>query len=296
MTSITLRGRRTRSILWVCAFVSLVLAFGCGGSESKVTVSAEAPGQLKSAQQDMAVDPSGATIPIEPNGPADTVRAFYRLLRERKFRDAMFLTNLKPAIQSLTDDEMKDFSLDFEALAGDVPDKVEINGEIVTGDQATVTVNLPKEQGDDKETQPVKLKRDNGVWMIMTADKDAAAKIKKEGKDYFNNLRVHVHEEEARKMLERISKAQIAHSLQNGGAFTDLPTLVSAGLLPEDAQNDESTGYNYTIDLISGKNQYTATATPAEYGKSGKLSFLLYLDDKGRSHVKDKDTHGKPLR
>jgi hypothetical protein len=223
------------------------------------------------------------------------VRAFYRLLRERKFRDAMFLTNLKPAIQSLTDTELKDFALDFEALAGQVPENVEINGEIITGDTATVTVKLPNES-NEKETQPVKLQRDGDVWVIMTADQDAAAEIKKQGKDYFYNLRIDTHQDEARKMLERISKAELAYSLQNGGSFADMQTLVSSGLLPEDAQTSDSTGYNYAINLIPGKNQYTATATPAEYGMSGKLSFLLYLDSKGMSHVKDKDTHGKPLR
>src|SRR5438045_1632520 len=52
----------------------------------------------------------GATIPIDPAGPADTVRVFYKHLREKKFRDAIFLTNLKPAIAGLTDTELKDFS------------------------------------------------------------------------------------------------------------------------------------------------------------------------------------------
>jgi hypothetical protein len=208
----------------------------------------------------------------------------------------MFLTNLKPAIQSLNDNELKDFSLDFEALAGQVPENVEINGEIITGESATVTVKLPKPDSEEKETQPVNLRKDGDVWMIVTADDDAAAKIKKQGKDYFYNLRIDTHQEEARKMLERISKAELAHSLQNGGAFADMQTLVSSGLLPEDAQTSDSTGYNYAIDLLPEKNTYSATATPAEYGKSGKLSFLLYLDNKGMSHVKDKDTRGQPLR
>ena len=87
---------------------------------------------------------------IDPNGPADTVRAFYKLLRDKKFREAIFLTNLRPAIEGLTDMEMKDFALDFEAIAGDVPAEIEINGEIITGDQATVTANLPTADGDKK--------------------------------------------------------------------------------------------------------------------------------------------------
>ena len=237
----------------------------------------------------------GATIQIDAGGPADTVRAFYKLLREKKFREAIFLTNLRPAIEGLTDTELKDFSLDFEAIAGQVPAEIEINGEIITGDQATVTANLPNDDGDKKEIQTIKLRKEGDVWVIMTADDEAAKKIKEEGKNYFYNLRIATHEDEARKMLERISKAELAHSLQNGGVCTDMQTLVTDGLLPDDIKTSDSTGYNYTIELIGDKHQYFATATPAVYGKSGKLSFLLQLDAKGISHLTSKDIGGKVL-
>ena len=238
----------------------------------------------------------GASIPIDPNGPADTVRVFYRLLREKKFREAMFLTNLKPAIESLNDIEMKDFSVDFETIAGQVPAELEINGEIITGDHATVTVKLPKDNEEEKETQPIKLKKENNVWVILSTDDENGQKIRKEGKNYLYNLRMETHQDEARKMLERISKAEIAHSLQNGGAFAEMSALVESGYLPEDIQSSESTGYNYAVTLLPDKNRYTATATPAVYGKSGKFSYLLYLDDKGRSHVSGKDNGGRPLK
>lgn len=237
----------------------------------------------------------GATIPIEEGGPADTVRAFYKHLREKRFREAIFLTNLRPAVEGLTDTELKDFSLDFETIAGQVPAEVEINGEIMTGDQATVTVNLPNSDNDKNETQTIDLIKENGIWIIITADAEAAKKIKRDGKKYFYNLRIETHEEEARRMLERISKAQLAHSLQNGGLFTDMQTLIGAGLVPDDITTSDSTGYNYAVDLAADKRKYSATATPATYGKSGKLSFLLSLDDKGISHVSSKDNGGKPM-
>ena len=239
--------------------------------------------------------PKGATIPIDPNGPADTVRVFYKLLREKKFKEAIFLTNLRPAVEGLTDNELKDFSLDFAALAGQIPAEIEINGEIITGDTATVTALLPSEDSDNKEIQKLQLRKDGDVWVLQTVDPDAQAKIKKEGKNYFYQLRIEVHEGEAKKMLERISKAELANSLQNEGLFADLPTLVSAGLLPEDIQTSGSTGYVYAINITSDKKQFSATATPAEYGKSGKLSFLLLPDAKGISHVSSKDTGGKPM-
>jgi hypothetical protein len=238
-------------------------------------------------------EPKGATIPIDANGPADTVRAFYKLLKDKKFREAIFLTNLRPAIEGLTDMEMKDFALDFEAIAGQVPAEIEINGEIITGDAATVTVNLPSSDSDKKEIQPIKLRRENGIWVILSVSEEAEKRIKQEGKNYFYALRVETHEQEARNMLDRIVKAELAHSLQNGGAYTDLQTLVTSGLLPDDIRTSDSTGYNYAIELASDKKRYSATATPGNYGKSGKLSFRLQLDSKGIAHVTSKDNGGK---
>jgi hypothetical protein len=214
-------------------------------------------------------------------------------LREKRFREALFLTNLRPAIESLTDNELKDFAVDFEAIAGLVPAEIEINGEIITGDQATVTVALPDEDGN-KEVRSIKLRKENENWVILTVDDAAAAKIKADGKNYFYNLRIETHEQEAREMLERISKAELAYSVQNGGLYADMNTLISAGLLPDDVRTSASTGYNYAITASSDKKQYFATATPADYGKSGKLSFLL-RPTKGLSQVTSKDTGGKPM-
>ncbi|MEO6050900.1 MAG: hypothetical protein ABIP78_06165 [Pyrinomonadaceae bacterium] len=75
----------------------------------------------------------------------------------------------------MTDIELKDFSVYFEAIAGQVPAGAEINGEIITGDQAIVTANLPNDDGDKNEIQTIKLRKENGVWVIQTAD-DVAAK------------------------------------------------------------------------------------------------------------------------
>ena len=272
----------------------VVFSISCSVTEPKNTALAK-PAANAPATVNAAAEPKGATIAIVAGGPADTVRAFYKLLRDKKFREAFFLTNLRPAIEGLTEAELKDFSLDFEVIAGQIPAEIEINGEIVTGDQATVTANLPNDDGDKNEIQTIKLNKVNGIWVIMTADEEAAKKIREQGKNYFYNLRIDTHEEEARKMLERISKAELAHSLQNGGVCADMQTLIAAGLLPPDIATSASTGYNYVINLTGDKRSYNATATPAEYGKSGKLSFLLKPDVKGISRVSSKDTGGKPL-
>lgn len=293
---------RNRGSLWTYSIILLfALVTSCAVAEPKTSANANSvpmantggPANGESAVKGESTV-KGATISIDPNGPADTVRVFYRHLREKKFRDAIFLTNLRPAIEGLTEAELKEFSLDFEAIAGQVPTEIEINGEIITGDKATVTANLP---GDDDKTelQKINLRKQGDVWIILTVDVEAEGRIKKEGKDYFYNLRIETHQEEAKKMLERISKAELAHSLQNGGIFTDVDALVASGLLPMDVKSSESTGYNYVINLAADKKQYYATATPAAYGKSGKTSYILKLDAKGISRVTSADNGGKVM-
>ena len=294
MTDSKFYGYKDRSILLTLAFI--ILTGGCTVAEPRTSANS-----VESASKDTAASnspgdrPAGATIDIDPNGPADTVRAFYNHLRTRKFREAIFLTNLRPAIEGLTDQELKDFSIDFEAIAGQVPTEIRINGEIITNDKATVTADLPSLEGDKNEIQTIKLRKEKDVWVILTVDPTAEERIKKEGKGYFYSLRVETKEEEARRMLERISKAQMVHSLQNGGSYADVDALIAAGLLPEDVKTSSSTGYNYVIDLAADKKRYTVSATPAAYGRTGKLSFLLRLDEKGISRVASRDVGGKGL-
>lgn len=280
-----------RPLLAVCAsaFLFTLSCSTAGSANAVVAVNSTAVNTGNSAE------PRGASIPIDQGGPADTVRAFYKLLREKKFREAIFLTNLRPAIEGLTDAELKDFAVDFETIAGNVPAEIKINGEIISGDSATVTANLPNEDGDKEELQQIKLRKQGNVWIIQTVDDEAEKRIRSEGKQYFYTLRIETHEDEARKMLERISKAELAYSLQNGGAYTDMQTLVSGGLLPSDVTTSGSTGYDFVLNVADDKKSFSASATPAEYGKSGKQSFLLKPDAKGISHVTSKDNGGKPL-
>lgn len=283
-------------VRYLCRLLCVLCSFGLSGGCTVAEPANAAVAKANAAAAANAAAPKGATIALEPNGPADTVRVFYKDLREKKFREAIFLTNLRPAIEGLTDAELKEFSLDFEQIAGQVPAEVEINGEIVTGDKATVTANLPSDDTGKNELQKLDLRRENGIWIILTVDGDTEKRIKAEGKQYFYNLRIETHEDEAKKMLDRISKAELVYSLQNGGSCTDIETLIEAGLLPDDIKTSVSTGYDFTVTLTPDKKQYFANATPAVYGKSGKLSYLLQLDGKGISHVTSKDNGGKVMR
>ncbi len=269
----------------LAAVVCVCIMIGaCASAESKT-----------SAAKPANSPPNSASIPIETGGPADTVRKFYSLLRDKKFREAIFLTNLRPAVEGLTDAELGEFSIDLEAISGQVPARIEINGEIISGDEATVTANLPNEDGDKNELQKIRLRRENGVWVILSADNETEKTIRRDGRNYFYNLRISTHEDEARRMLERISKAELAYSLQNGGKFADIATLVAAGLLPNDVKTSDSTGYDYAVNLLDAGEKYFATAMPAVYGKTGRLSFILQRDAKGVSHVASHDTGGKMI-
>ncbi len=239
---------------------------------------------------------SGAKIKIAPDSPADTVRVFYKNLREKRFREAMFLTNLRPAIEGLTDAELKDLQIDFEPIARQVPAEIEINGEIVSGDAATVTAKLPDNETDKIELQQIKLRKENNFWVILTVDAAAEKLIRKEGKNYFFALRIETHQAEAKEMLSRISKAEMVYALQNNGFYADMPTLIEKGFLPADASTSDSTGYNYTVSLGTDKKNYSAAATPAVYGKTGKLSFFFDFDGKNNPRLTEKDNGGKSLQ
>lgn len=273
----------------ILTFVCLLS--GCSVAESKTAAVSPETQSIKTA----VPATKGATIKIEPNGPADVVRVFYGHLREKRFRAAIYLTNLRPAIEELSDTELKDFQVDLENVASFVPAEIEINGEIISGDQATVTAKLPGEDPDKTELQELRLRKDKNGWVILTADETAEKRIKTEGKLYLRNLRIETHHAEAKAMLNRIAKAQMAYAAQNGGKYADMKTLVDARLLADDALSAESTGYAYTVTVTEGGSKYWANATPAEYGKSGLTSFMVRLSENGSPLLNGKDMGGKPM-
>lgn len=286
--------RRTVFILILTVLCSSI--GGCSASATETGNAVTAGPAANSVPETTASSASkGATIEIKPNSPADTVKTFYAKLREGKVREALHLTNLKPAIESLTDNELKEFAVDFASIAKLIPAEIEINGEIISGDSATVTAKLPNPDQDKVELQELHLKRSGDHWIIMSADEETEKKIKAEGKNYFQSLKIETHQEEAKKMLERISKAQLAHSVQNAGTYAEMQKLIADGLLPDDVTSDESTGYVYVIELTPDKKNYLATATPSVYGKTGKLSYLLKPAGV-MSQVSSADKKGKPLK
>ncbi len=280
----------------LAGFCSVLLINGCAVEAAKDPVES-----LKKVENPVVLNaPENselkAKIKIEPNSPADTVRVFYQKMRERNFRDALFLTNLRPAIESLNEAELKDLQIDFDALATQIPAEIAINGEIVSNEEATVTAKLPDNETEELKLQEIKLRRENGVWVILTLDEEAEKVVKKEGKNYFFALKIETHQEEAKAMLERIFKAQLVYSAQNGGLYGDFAALIQSGFLPDDIKTADSTGYKFNITLTFDKKSYYASAEPAVYGKTGKLSYLLTVGMNQKSSIKSEDNKGKPVK
>jgi predicted RNA-binding protein YlxR (DUF448 family) len=212
------------------------------------------------------------------------VRAYYTALKESRVRDAMLMSILRPAVEALSADELKEFELDFARLAAAAPKDFEVTGEQLSGEEATVFVRTG--EGKELKVDPVNLIRERGAWVV--GDRDGAAEVRKQGKKFLFEQRIAAHETEAEDMLKRIQAAQLAYSLQNSGRFADLQTLVRAGYVPQDILGTETTGYRFTVNT-DGKT-YAARAEPARHGHSGRLSF--YMDANG---IQKKDTGGKPL-
>ncbi len=281
----------------IAAISSVFFICGCAVEASKQTEDKNSPKNSPGLNHTLEAKDSESRTKIEiaPNSPADTVRVFYKNLREQRFRDALFLTNLRPAIEGLTDDELKDLQVDFAPLARQIPADVAINGEIISGQSATVTAKLPDTDTDEPGIQEIKLRQENGIWIILTVDENAEKEIRKEGKNYFFALKIETHQKEAKEMLNRIDKAQMVYTMQNKGLYGDIAALVASNLLPDDVQTAESTGYTYNIYLAADKKSFTATAEPASYGKTGKMSFWYENADGKSSSLHNTDTKGKSL-
>ena len=220
------------------------------------------------------------------SSPSQVVRAYYTALKESRFRDAMLMSVLRPAVEALSDEELKEFQTDFARLAAAVPADFEITGESLAGEEATVFVRTG--EGKELKVEPVNLIRERGAWVV--GDRASANEIKKGGKKFLFEQRIAVHEQDAEDMLRRIQAAQLAYALQHSGSYGDLNALVRAGYVPQDILGTETTGYRFTVQITPDAKTYTARAEPERYNRTGRLSF--HLDANG---IRKKDTGGKPL-
>src|SRR6266851_3169621 len=81
--------------------------------------------------------------------PTDTVREFYKAMREKRFREAFALSIYKPAIEPLKPQEFEDLRPDFDKMAAAIPEQINLTGEQISGNLATVFVKV--KEGDNPE-------------------------------------------------------------------------------------------------------------------------------------------------
>jgi len=220
--------------------------------------------------------------------PSDTVREFYKAMRDKRFREAFALSIYKAAIDGLKPEQLEDLRPDFDNMAAAIPDNVEINGEQVSGDTASVFVKVPGADGTEGQLEPVPLLRVNGVWIV--GDKENQDAVKKSGNNFFFKARIDTHHQEVTTMLQRISVAELIYAQQHSGLYGELTALTGAGLVPKDVEGTESTGYRFRVNLGKDAKSFTANAEPAQYGRTGTLSF--FMDQTG---IRSGDNGGKPL-
>jgi hypothetical protein len=226
-----------------------------------------------------------------PRTPTETMREFYRLMREKKFREAFGMSIYRPAIDGLSAQEFEDLRPDFEKMAVAVSEKipatVDVTGEQISGDAATVFVKVVDADGKEK-IESASLIKINNSWVV--GDTESLKMVQQAGKKFFFEARINAHHSDVQDLLTRITLAQLAYSQGHNGQFGNTAELIAAGYIPKDIEGPETTGYRFQVVRSADGKSWYATAEPTQYGHTGRLSF--YLDASG---VRSGDTGGKPL-
>ena len=224
-----------------------------------------------------------------PGTPSDVVREFYKAMHEHRFKEAFAVTIYKPAVEGLKAEEMEDLRPYFEEKAAAIPDKVEISGEQISGDIATVFVKVPVSESTPQNiSQPVTLIKSGGAW-IIGEEKDQAI-VKKAGRRFFLDALILQQHSDIEELLKRVIAVQVVYAQQHGG-FGDLQALINAGLVAKAAGDPKELGYNFRVTVGKDGKTYLAGAEPTRYGHTGKLSY--WMDQTGT--IKSVDTGGKPV-
>ena len=223
--------------------------------------------------------------------PTETTRAFYTMMREKKYREAFAISIYQPAMEGLSAQELEELRPDFDKMAQAIADKlpanVEVNGEQISGDFATVFVKVLDADGKEK-VEPATLIKLANAWVV--GDRESLELVRKAGKKFFFEARITAHHNDVQDMMTRISLAQVLYSQSHDGVFGGMAELIAGGMVPKDIEGTDSTGYRFQINRSADGKSWHATAEPVQYGRTGRLSF--YLDASG---VRSSDTGGKPL-
>jgi hypothetical protein len=228
--------------------------------------------------------PAPAPTPPAAGSPSRVVLDFYQALRARKFREAFAMSIYKPAIDALSAQQFDELRPEFEKMAAAVPEQIELNGEQISGDEATVFARSGDVAAAQLDTIP--LIRVGGAWIF--GDRKNYQIVQSKGATFFPDARIDQHHREVEAVLIVVAQAEATYFAQHGGAYADITALVaSKPALKDDVQSD-TLGYTFNILLSKDAKTYAVEAVPARYGHTGRLSY--YMDATG---YKSKDNGGK---
>jgi hypothetical protein len=215
---------------------------------------------------------TGVAFGQKPLTPTETVVAFYRLLREQNYRGGMALSVFADAVADLPDEDLAELTPDFQRTFTAIPEKLDIRGEQISGDAATVFVRFA---GPDADPDAVTLIRDGGKWLV--GDRDVLAVVREQRTEYFFNVRIGVNHNEVFDLLRRITGSEDVH-FHRSKAYATLGELIATEGLTDDLKEGTASGYRFTVNLTPDRQGYTVVAIPVRYGRTGRLSF--YADAK----------------
>jgi len=199
--------------------------------------------------------------------PTDTVLAFYRLLREQKYMEGFSLSVYREAVEGLSEEDLAELAPDFQRTFADIPEKIDVRGEQVSGDAATVFARF----GPSEDAQNVELVREDGRWLV--GDHDALEQVRREKTAFFFNARIRINHNEVFELMRRISGTEDVR-FQAKKAYATLDELVAEEGLGEDIKDGLANGYRFVVNLTPDRQGFTAGAVPVRYGRTGKLSFF----------------------
>lgn len=220
--------------------------------------------------------------------PIDTVKEFYRLLREKKYLEGFRLSVYREAIEPLSAQELKELEPDFETTFSRIPESVKAVGSQSTGASATVFIKST-DNPKDPTAEEIPLMQINDRWVV--GDPETLELVKSLGTRFFPEIRIRAHEEAAQVYMERYIGAQKLYSDVNKGLYGSMDDLVTANFWPPSLKNGEIEGYKFTIELGKEKREFLVHGEPLVYNKSGRVSY--YADLNGVYRI---DNGGKIFR
>ena len=208
---------------------------------------------------------------------------FYRALKEKRYVEGFRHSVYRGAVEGLSAAELQELEPDFARTFAQIPDRIEPQGEQVTGDTATVMLKF----ADNDQPQVVALIHVGGEWLV--GDQGALAEVKQQGRAYFFNARMIANEDETVDILQHIIGAEVLYGRKYPGRAASLAELIRLGAVPKEMESGVTNGYRFVMTLSADQSSFTVTAVPVAYGKSGRLSF--YADING---LHAQDLKGQP--